>query len=130
MSGRSRIVGALGALGIITLTLAGCDTTESTPLPSTSSSAPSSVPELTSTAPTPEPTTPAPVTPVPTTVQRTPAAATPPKPRTHPRPADHAPLLTPVAPGGATARCADGTYSHSAHRRGTCSHHGGVAEWL
>lgn len=30
---------------------------------------------------------------------------------------------------GATARCRDGTLSYSAHRRGTCSHHGGVAEW-
>jgi hypothetical protein len=25
--------------------------------------------------------------------------------------------------------CADGTYSFSQHRRGTCSHHGGVARW-
>lgn len=33
-------------------------------------------------------------------------------------------------PTGATARCADGTYSYSQNRRGTCSHHGGVAEWL
>lgn len=33
-------------------------------------------------------------------------------------------------PVGATARCADGTYSFSQHRRGTCSHHGGVAKWL
>jgi hypothetical protein len=33
-------------------------------------------------------------------------------------------------PPGATARCRDGTYSYSAHRSGTCSHHGGVAEWL
>ncbi|WP_328668826.1 DUF3761 domain-containing protein [Streptomyces sp. NBC_00328] len=31
------------------------------------------------------------------------------------------------APVGATALCGDGTYSYSAHRRGTCSHHGGVA---
>jgi hypothetical protein len=30
---------------------------------------------------------------------------------------------------GATARCRDGSLSYSAHRRGTCSHHGGVAEW-
>jgi hypothetical protein len=30
----------------------------------------------------------------------------------------------------ATAVCADGTYSYSANRRGTCSHHGGVAQWL
>lgn len=34
------------------------------------------------------------------------------------------------APRGATARCVDGTYSFSKSRRGTCSHHGGVAEWL
>lgn len=33
-------------------------------------------------------------------------------------------------PAGATARCADGTYSYSQSRRGTCSHHGGVAAWL
>ena len=35
-----------------------------------------------------------------------------------------------TAPAGATARCTDGTYSFSQHRRGTCSHHGGVAQWL
>jgi hypothetical protein len=34
------------------------------------------------------------------------------------------------APPGATARCNDGTYSYSQHHQGTCSHHGGVAEWL
>ena len=33
-------------------------------------------------------------------------------------------------PTGATAKCKDGTYSKSAHRSGTCSRHGGVAEWL
>lgn len=33
-------------------------------------------------------------------------------------------------PAGATAQCADGTYSFSQHRQGTCSHHGGVAKWL
>jgi uncharacterized protein DUF3761 len=31
---------------------------------------------------------------------------------------------------GATARCKDGTYSHSAQHSGACSHHGGVAEWM
>ncbi len=31
---------------------------------------------------------------------------------------------------GATARCVDGTYSHSQHHSGTCSGHGGVATWL
>lgn len=34
------------------------------------------------------------------------------------------------APTGATALCRDGTYSFSQSRRGTCSHHGGVAKWL
>jgi uncharacterized protein YraI len=33
-------------------------------------------------------------------------------------------------PAGATALCRDGTYSFSRSRRGTCSHHGGVAQWL
>lgn len=33
-------------------------------------------------------------------------------------------------PSGATAKCRDGTYSYSQSRQGTCSHHGGVAEWL
>jgi Protein of unknown function (DUF3761) len=33
-------------------------------------------------------------------------------------------------PTGASAKCKDGTYSKSQHRSGTCSSHGGVAEWL
>jgi hypothetical protein len=33
-------------------------------------------------------------------------------------------------PAGATAICNDGTYSYSQSRRGTCSHHGGVKQWL
>ena len=33
-------------------------------------------------------------------------------------------------PAGATALCRDGTYSFRRNRRGTCSHHGGVAKWL
>lgn len=37
---------------------------------------------------------------------------------------------TDSAPDGATALCRDGTYSYSVSRRGTCSHHGGVARWL
>jgi uncharacterized protein YraI len=42
------------------------------------------------------------------------------------------PTLTPDnrPPAGASARCRDGTFSFSQSRRGTCSHHGGVAEWL
>lgn len=34
------------------------------------------------------------------------------------------------APDGASAKCRDGTYSFSRSRRGTCSHHGGVGQWL
>jgi uncharacterized protein DUF3761 len=37
---------------------------------------------------------------------------------------------TAQAPPGATARCRDGTYLFSRTRSGTCSRHGGVAEWL
>jgi hypothetical protein len=33
-------------------------------------------------------------------------------------------------PAGASAKCRDGTYSFSQHRSGTCSHHGGVGNWL
>lgn len=42
----------------------------------------------------------------------------------------HSPAYAPNVPQGASARCRDGTYSFSQNRRGTCSHHGGVAEWL
>lgn len=40
------------------------------------------------------------------------------------------PTYYPTAPAGATALCRDGTYSFSQSRRGTCSHHGGVAKWF
>jgi hypothetical protein len=42
----------------------------------------------------------------------------------------HRPVRADRPPAGASARCRDGTYSFSQSRRGTCSHHGGVAEWL
>ncbi|GAA3196774.1 DUF3761 domain-containing protein [Streptomyces ramulosus] len=32
-------------------------------------------------------------------------------------------------PAGAIAQCKDGSYSYSAHFRGTCSGHGGVRYW-
>jgi hypothetical protein len=32
-------------------------------------------------------------------------------------------------PAGASAKCADGTYSFSRHHSGTCSRHGGVVQW-
>ena len=34
------------------------------------------------------------------------------------------------SPEGATAKCKDGSFSHSKHHSGTCSKHGGVADWL
>jgi hypothetical protein len=40
------------------------------------------------------------------------------------------PETSPTTPAGATAQCVDGTYSFSQSRSGTCSHHGGVAQWL
>lgn len=33
-------------------------------------------------------------------------------------------------PSGAVAKCKDGMYSHAAHRRGACSRHGGVGQWM
>lgn len=63
------------------------------------------------------------------------APATPPAPSvTHSpsRPASAAPAgqnTNPAGPNGATAKCKDGTLSFSAHRSGTCSRHGGVAQW-
>lgn len=39
------------------------------------------------------------------------------------------PVQSDTRPAGATARCGDGSYSYSQSRRGTCSHHGGVAQW-
>jgi hypothetical protein len=40
------------------------------------------------------------------------------------------PTNSSTVPDGATAICNDGTYSFSQSRRGTCSHHGGVRQWL
>jgi len=40
------------------------------------------------------------------------------------------PETSSTVPAGATAQCVDGTYSFSQSRSGTCSHHGGVSQWL
>ena len=40
------------------------------------------------------------------------------------------PLLTFDPLQGVTAICNDGSYSYSQHSRGTCSHHGGVQQWI
>lgn len=42
----------------------------------------------------------------------------------------HSPAFSNTIPVGATALCRDGTYSFSQSRRGTCSHHDGVEQWL
>jgi hypothetical protein len=39
----------------------------------------------------------------------------------------HSPVFSGSRPSGATAHCADGSWSFSEHARGTCSHHGGVS---
>lgn len=39
------------------------------------------------------------------------------------------PVFSDTRPAGTSARCRDGSYSFSRNRRGTCSHHGGVAVW-
>ncbi len=60
----------------------------------------------------------------------TPAAA-PATPSAAPAKASRATTVADAtAPAGSTAKCKDGTYSKSQHHSGTCSHHGGVAEWL
>ena len=41
----------------------------------------------------------------------------------------HVPIQAQVIPIGASAKCRDNSYSFSATRRGTCSHHGGVRTW-
>ncbi len=42
----------------------------------------------------------------------------------------HKPKASDSKPAEATAKCRDGTWSFSRHRRGTCSRHGGVARWV
>jgi hypothetical protein len=42
----------------------------------------------------------------------------------------HSPMRAANRPAGATAHCADGSWSFSQHHSGTCSHHGGVNEWV
>lgn len=46
------------------------------------------------------------------------------------RSAPTSPVVPKTAEPGATARCQDGTFSHSKQHSGSCSRHGGVAQWL
>lgn len=123
---RKRLTGVLVTAVLLT---AGCNAAVKpqaavtpTDEPSATSPSTSSTPSPTATA---SPRRQKPPTPSPSTspVHR----PKPPAPRPHrtsPKP------RTPDLPSGATAICRDGTFSFSAHRRGTCSHHGGVARWL
>ncbi len=68
-----------------------------------------------------------------TSAPRTPATRRPARGQTYINRAGvrvQSPTYSRTAPAGATARCRDGSYSFSRSRRGTCSHHGGVAQWL
>lgn len=73
------------------------------------------------------------VTPAPATK---PAPATPAQPETPPAMTKTPSSTTRTSrsensdPTGAIAKCKDGLYSHSKHHTGTCSRHGGVAQWL
>ncbi len=42
----------------------------------------------------------------------------------------HRPARAASRPSGATAKCRDSSWSFSENHRGTCSHHGGVQQWL
>ncbi len=57
-------------------------------------------------------------------------AATAPTPSPSPVPPLNTTTQNASVPVGATAKCKDGTYSSSKTRSGTCSHHGGVLQWL
>lgn len=67
----------------------------------------------------------------PTTTTTTVAPPSRPMARPAPNRSTHSGSVNTAAggPDGATAKCRDGSLSHSAHRSGTCSRHGGVAQW-
>ena len=64
-----------------------------------------------------------------TLVATPPAPPPPPPPAPAPAPVQQAPAA-PDHPAGATALCRDGTFSYSAHHQGSCSYHGGVAQFF
>lgn len=84
-----------------------------------------------------QPTQPQTTTPTPTTQTVTPTPTATPQPTctngSYVNSAGNtvcSPETSSTIPAGATAQCVDGTYSFSQSRSGTCSHHGGVAQWL
>jgi hypothetical protein len=95
------------------IALAACGSADQASLPTTGASAA----VLTASAPPTASPTPTP----------TPAAAQPPA-AVQPPPANADPYPAATA-AGASAVCADRTWSYSKHRSGTCSSHGGVHWW-
>lgn len=53
-----------------------------------------------------------------------------PAPGKEPKSAPASAVVPKTAEPGATARCKDGSLSHSKQHSGSCSRHGGVAQWL
>lgn len=154
-----RVAGALGALALGAAVMTGCTPSAASPggsvvITPTSSefvaapTYPTSTAETTTSATTPEATpapaaaaASAPVAPakkttkaaVPKTTQAAPPAAATCGGDYYVNSSGNCverPVAAPTAPAGATAKCKDGTYSFSQHRSGTCSGHGGVAQWL
>jgi hypothetical protein len=145
--------------GVAFLALAGCGSSartavKSTPFDSTATTVTTVVRTTTTAKPKPKPTTP-PTTVKATTVPVTAAVTVPHTSPPTTRAAATVPATAPPAqncpngtyvnssgntvcspyqspsgpPAGATAKCNDGSYSFSQHHQGTCSHHGGVAEF-
>jgi outer membrane biosynthesis protein TonB len=142
----SLLSAAIAALMLLTLTVAvACGSpAASTPVVAAATTATPTAEPTSTPAPTADPTptpTPAPTlaaTPAPPPAvapAAAPVAAVPaPAPRVAPPPPPVAqpPAADPYAPAtaaGASAVCADGTWSYSKSRSGTCSHHGGVHWW-
>lgn len=109
----SRLLAAIGAFLLDAAVLSGCD-----PNPRYSTTS-----DVTSTV------TPTPVTTTQTT-EATPTSTTGTTTTTVAPPPTTTVAAPPPVTTHAVAAPPDGTYSFSQHRQGTCSGHGGVAEWL
>jgi uncharacterized protein DUF3761 len=129
-----RLLAVLATLSALLIGSTGCQYGATTGLASPQVS----TQDGTSASPAPDPTPLVVPPPAPVLVQAPPAAAGPPAAglcdadyyRNSNGNCVHRPEKAPAPPPGATAQCADGEYSFSQHRQGTCSGHGGVAQWL
>lgn len=130
---RKRIFGYLGSLTVLLFILVGVTNPTSTQVASDKEVKGITTAQPSSTA-TPSPS----IAPSPTlssSLVPSPTATAKPTPTVTPKPVATSTPVPTTAPSvnsssGATAICRDGTYSYSQHRSGTCSHHGGVAQWL